>query len=299
VCATNPRTGDRPLIRALRLISARDDEEFQSVLAVKENHKQVPWVESRFVDGDAGVLQADQPGSRRIFKTHMTHQGLKVGQKNSPKYVATLRHPIDVRLSFVAWLAECYASSVRASASPFASHFTPDDFNEVSMTTGQIMPNAKILTYEHACLRWFRDAREHPETVCAVLYEQLVTQPARVVVRLAKFLEVELSDARRDAIVNVLKEEGLLEDRDYDALSFSFDSCERFRKKWKRALESAQIDEPFDDYEALYLRASGGDPYPFPVKVYPPPPLKNGPLDKLGRKAQEKANAAKSKCVVS
>ena len=302
VCACNPRTGDALLIRILRLIMARDDEEYQLVRAEPTNSTQVPWIESRFVDGDLELLQKPQPGSRRIFKTHMAHQGLNVGSKNAPLYISLLRHPVDVRLSFFRYVRDCHR--VGGNQPAFESVYCPDDFVEVSVTTGQILPHAKILTYEHTILDWFQTSQKNPR-VLTLFYERLVTHPKEGIRALAEFTECAIDAARIDDIVSLVSNEQLLpgglgsrENRvsfsEENGLEYSWDSCERMKKKWKRALESVQLPpKTYANYEEFYFKETSEE-YPWP-KEYPPKPLKNGPLDKFGRDVEARAK----KCVIS
>lgn len=57
----------------LTLINARDDDEFDNVIRNKGDCD-IPWIESTYVNGDKEKLYKEPKGSRRIFKTHMTHQ---------------------------------------------------------------------------------------------------------------------------------------------------------------------------------------------------------------------------------
>jgi len=151
IVATNPRTGDRCVLRIIRLLNARDADEFQDVVKEKSNAN-VPWVESVFVNGDAQLFAKDQPGSRRLFKSHMAHQGLQVKRKGAPLFVSTARHPLDVTVSWYRYVRACYAKY--NDVKKFDHAFTADSFAQVQATTAQIMPTAKILTYEHIMLGW-------------------------------------------------------------------------------------------------------------------------------------------------
>ena len=320
ILACNPRTGDRALLRAMRLINARDDEEFEQVCA-EPSSDGVPWIESRFVDGNPEVLNADQPGSRRLFKSHMVHRSEMLGHKNAPLIVTTARHPVDFRMSWFRYLGQCYDKYNTTNSQKFEDIYTPDEFVEVAATNAQIMPQAKILTYEHIMLEWLLVSKRNPR-VFVVFYERLVTQTKAVIEELARFMQAEVSSARVDRIASILLNEGLLPalarsgtspdkygdgfaiheqgTRDVraetlsegNAMEYSWDSIQRMREKWRRALESNKTNakETGEYYEEFYTKNTGLT-FPF-TKVYPPKPLKNGPLDKLGR-------AIASNCVVS
>lgn len=321
ILASNPRTGDRAVLRAMRLINARDDEEFEEVCRVPSNDS-VPWIESRFVDGSPEVLNADQPGSRRLFKSHMAHRSEMLSHKNAPRFVTTARHPVDFRMSWFRYMCQCY-DTLNPTGPRFDEMFKPDDFTEVTATNAQIMPQAKILTYEHIMLEWIKASKRSPR-VYVVIYERFVVDTRTVLEELSEFMEAALPAGRAERISSLLRDEGLLpplpragtslnkygdgfavhessrrKDRaetlsENNAMEFSWDSIQRMKEKWRRALESTQ-STPKDlgkDYEELYTKLTGLS-FPF-SKVYPPRPLKNGPLDKVGRAIQEQF----AKCVV-
>jgi len=305
ILATNPRTGDKALLRIIRLVNARDDEEFEQVVKIVDSDC-VPWIESRFVDGDPELLNAEQPGSRRIFKTHMAAQGLNVkGKKKCPLFVTIARHPVDVRVSWFNYIRDCYRVGGNDSRVRFEETFTPDDFVDVTSTTAQINPLAKILTLEHIMVDWYLESKKN-KRVFQVFYEQLITEPHKIIKDLSVFLEAKLTDARIERIVSLLFKEGLIPDQSRDradtvaesnGMRFSWYGYQKMEEKWRRALESAQAPADFGkSYEDFYHQAVG-DPYPYP-KVYPPKPPGKGPLDKIGRDIESAAKKATSKCTI-
>jgi len=306
ILATNPRTGDALVLRILRLINARDDEEFDDVAKIVVSDS-VPWIESRFVDGDPEILNSEQPGSRRIFKTHMAAQGLNVrGKKHSPLFVTVARHPVDVRISWFNYLRDCYRYGGNETKHRFESVFTPDDFVDVTATTAQINPLAKILTLEHIMVDWYLESKKN-KRVFQVFYEQLITDPKKIIKDLSEFLDAQLTPARVDRITALVKAEGLLPDlsqreradtvSEGNGMRFSWYSYQKMVDKWHRALESAQAPKDFGQtYEEFYHQAVG-EKYPFP-KVYPPKPPGKGPLDKIGRDIEGAAKKATSKCTI-
>lgn len=300
VLASNPCTGDQVLLRILRLVNARDDEEFEQV-AEQVNSDLVPWVESRFVDGDPEVLSADQPGSRRIFKTHMAAQGLNVKRSGAPLFVTIARHPVDVRVKWYNYLNQCYEKGGGNPATPFTSRFNPDDFVDVTATTSQINPLAKILTLEHIMIDWYLESQKN-RNVHLVFYEQLNTEPELVIKELGIFLEAQLTDSRVDKIIELLRKEALLPKADRErtdsvteenGMRFSWFGYQKMVDKWNRALESSKAPKGFGKtYEDFFTKATGNS-YPYP-KVYPPKPPGKGPLDKIGRDIE----GAAKKCTV-
>ena len=195
ILATNPRTGDKAVLRIIRLLNTRDEEEFDQVARVV-NSDSVPWIESRFVDGDPELLNAEQPGTRRIFKTHMAAQGLNVkGKKKCPLFVTIARHPVDVRVSWYNYIRDCYRVGGNDARTNFEATFQPDDFVDVTATTAQINPLAKILTLEHIMVDWYLESKKN-RRVFQVFYEQLVTDPTRVIKELADFLETKPTSER-------------------------------------------------------------------------------------------------------
>jgi len=306
IVATNPCTGDILLLRIIRLINARDDEEFEEVAKVAASDS-VPWIESRFVDGDPEILNADQPGSRRIFKTHMAAQGLNVkGRKKSPLFVTCARHPVDVRLSWFNYIRDCYRVGGNEQRTRFEVVFKPDSFVDVTATTAQINPLAKILTLEHIMLDWYLESKKNKK-VFQVFYEQLITEPKRIIQDLSVFLDAHLTPERVDRIVKIVEKERLIpntsaDSRDesiseYNGMRFDWYSYQKMLEKWNRALESAEAPRDFGKtYEEFYLQATG-EQYPFP-KIYPPKPPGKGPLDKIGRDIGGVAEKATKCCIM-
>lgn len=306
ILATNPRTGDKALLRILRLVNARDDEEFEQV-AKTSTSDAVPWIESRFVDGNPDILNADQPGSRRIFKTHMAAQGLNVkGKKKCPLFVTIARHPVDVRISWYNYIRDCYKVGGNDSRISFEATFSPDDFVDVTATTAQINPLAKILTLEHIMIDWYLESKKN-KRVFQVFYEQLITSPKVVIKNLSEFLEAALTPERVERIASILYQEGLIPNpetrertdtiSEFNGMRFSWFGYQKMVEKWRRALESAQAPADFGKtYEDFYYQATG-EKYPFP-KVYNPKPPGKGPLDKIGRDIEGAAKKAASACVI-
>ena len=305
ILATNPRTGDKALLRILRLINARDDAEFSEVARVVDSDK-IPWIESRFVDGDPEILNAEQPGTRRIFKTHMAAQGLNVkGKKKCPLFVTIARHPVDVRVSWFNYIRDCYRVGRNDARVNFEAIFTPDDFVDVTATTAQINPLAKILTLEHIMVDWYLESKKN-QRVFQVFYEQLIVEPTLVIRELAEFLEAKLTPGRIEKIAEIIVKEGLIPDSErgradsvseLNGLRFSWEACQKMNEKWLRALESAQAPADFGKtYEDFYYQAVGFK-YPFP-KTYPPKPPGKGPLDKIGRDLDSARKKAANKCEI-
>lgn len=305
ILATNPRTGDKALLRILRLINARDDEEFEQIVKVKDSDS-VPWIESRFVDGDPEILNAEQPGSRRIFKTHMAAQGLNVkGKKKCPLFVTIARHPVDVRISWYNYIRDCYRVGGNDARVNFQATFTPDDFVDVTATNAQINPLAKILTLEHIMIDWYLESKKN-KRVFQVFFEQLVTKPTKVIEDLSQFLEASLTPTRIRRIAELIVQEGLIPDNtrersdsisEMNGMRFDWFSYQKMVEKWNRALESTQAPKDFGKtYEEFYMQ-SVGEPYPFP-KQYPPKPPGKGPLDKIGRDIESVAKKAGNKCAI-
>ena len=305
ILATNPRTGDKAVLRIIRLLNTRDEEEFDQVARVV-NSDSVPWIESRFVDGDPELLNAEQPGTRRIFKTHMAAQGLNVkGKKKCPLFVTIARHPVDVRVSWYNYIRDCYRVGGNDARTNFEATFQPDDFVDVTATTAQINPLAKILTLEHIMVDWYLESKKN-RRVFQVFYEQLVTDPTRVIKELADFLETKPTSERIGKIAALVIKEGLIPDNErgradtvteYNGMRFSWESCQKMNEKWHRALESAQAPADFGKtYEDFYYQAVG-EKYPFP-KIYPPKPPGKGPLDKIGRDLESAAKKASAKCTI-
>jgi hypothetical protein len=302
ILATNPRTGDQALLRIIRLINARDDEEFEQVVRVV-NSDSVPWIESRFVDGNPDILNADQPGSRRIFKTHMAAQGLNVkGRKKSPLFVTIARHPVDVRVSWFNYIRDCYRVGGNDARTQFEQIFEPDDFVDVTATNAQINPLAKILTLEHIMIDWYLESKKN-KRVFQVFYEQLITAPQKVIKDLSEFLEASLTPARVERIAQLILKERLVPDMstrdradtvaETNGLRFSWYGYQKMVEKWTKGIASAQAPKDFGNtYEEFYYQALG-ERYPFPKQYHPKPPGK-GPLDKIGRDIE----AAVKKCVI-
>ncbi len=207
--AVNPRTGDDLLLRLLSLINARDDEEFNVV--VDQSESKVPWIESVYVNGDLEKINADQPGSRRIFKTHMTHQTERLQRKNPPYLITMLRHPLDVRVSWYKHLRECYRQCGGSGGGNFFEQtYTYDAFVDVPATTSHVMPQAKILTYEHTVLEWYKLAEKYPKKVLALFYEDVIRNPKTTIEKISTFLDAHIAPARLESILKVLTTEELV-----------------------------------------------------------------------------------------
>ena len=219
-------------------------------------------------------------------------------------FVTIARHPVDVRVSWYKYLRDCYRVGGNDAKVNFEATFTPDDFVDVTATTAQINPLAKILTLEHIMIDWYLESKKN-KRVFQVFYEQLLMSPKKVITELSEFLEASLTPARVDRIASIIIKEGLVpemtRDRadtvtEYNGMKFSWDSYQKMIDKWNRALESSQAPVDFGKtYEEFYHKATG-EPYPFP-KVYPPKPPGKGPLDKLGRDIGSVAKKA-TKCVI-
>lgn len=296
ILATNPKTGDAVVLRMLRLVNCKTREEFDEMAKIKSSD-QVPWIESRFVDGDPEVLNSDQPGLHRLFKTHTAAQGLSVKRKNAPLFVTIARHPLDVRVAWFKHIHDCYRVGGNDNRANFAAIFTLDDWVDVTPSSAQINPLAKILTLEHIMIDWYLESKKN-KRVFQIYFEQLVTDPKPVVRELGEFLGTSLSEERIDQIVKIIQREYL------DALidettgyMYGYYACERIFDRWRRALESTQAPADFGkSYEDFYYQATG-TVYPFP-KTYPTKPPGKGPLDKVGRNLEAAAKTAGSKCVV-
>jgi hypothetical protein len=174
--------------------------------------------------------------------------------------------------------------------------FTPNDFVDVSATNAQILPQAKILTYEHTMIDWYLESKRN-RRVFVVFYEEMVMHTKKVIKDVAEFLEAGVTDDRVNRIAELVVEEGLIPKLDRDGKShdrfgdgFAIHENHRDRRAQTMAEENALEftwescgkHEVGANYEEFFEKVSG-NVFPF-TKVYPPRPLKNGPLDQLGRK---------------
>lgn len=295
IVACNPATGDLLLLRLVQMLNALKDEgEFNQVMKDSE-HAGTPWIESKFVDGNPDILNADQPlGYHRVFKTHMAAQGLNTSRKGAPLYVTCARHPVDVRVSWFDYLKRCHELGASSGKLKFIDRYKIDDFVDCTATTAQINPLAKILTLEHIMLDWFAESQRN-RRVFQVFYENLITEPRSVISELGTFMSIPpsaLTQAKLEMIAKKILEEVPKWDPHTSADNgekFTYASSIRMRDAWNRALESSMTTKGQrgnGTYEQFYTTATGL-PFPFP-KTYAKKPPGKGPLDKVGRDIAEK-----------
>lgn len=164
----------------------------------------VPFVESKLLDLPHKKKQLHGPQEGRAFPIYKTHMsGLVADQKillqKGAKWISLFRDPIDLRLSFFRYIEEIYEQDRTDDQPKFEEVFTVEDFVPVPITTVRY-GTANDQNVEQSFGHWYT-MRER-ENLLLVCYEELVHKPGNVLKKLAKFLDVELSDEAFNQIMS-------------------------------------------------------------------------------------------------
>eukprot|EP00658_Telonema_sp_P-2_P080917 TRINITY_DN8151_c0_g2_i1.p1 TRINITY_DN8151_c0_g2~~TRINITY_DN8151_c0_g2_i1.p1 ORF type:complete len:328 (-),score=58.20 TRINITY_DN8151_c0_g2_i1:35-1018(-) len=212
----------------------------------------VPWLESH---AWRGKLNLEQPGSLRVFKSHLNLSDVRGWPKSYPdaRFLICLRQPHDRGLSYYKHLRGGYGDELPGKLGHFDSVFSPDDFALL-----------KHHDYEQNLVDWI-GVKDHPN-VMVLFYEQTLADPRKVLRRLAEFVGVEL-DAEF--------EDNILDATNYDVMSTSGvfinvfpgggtygkgrktlrkDTCAELDQRWAEIVEPATGAR---SYEQLYEQVTG------------------------------------------
>lgn len=189
------------LTRMIRLLGAEDEDEHEAILSKSSEKHTAVWIESSMVDADPSCLTRKQPGSFRVFKTLMTHQMLssKISAAPKARFVVVFRHPLDLRMAYYDLLKSFYVHHQTrkfpgTSEDKWEKEFPSLDerFLDIPITLVQLtqvhQEGGNFDKYERNLHDWFTYESATPNCLF-VFYEQLVTQPAVVLSKLAKFLD--------------------------------------------------------------------------------------------------------------
>lgn len=175
--ATYPKCGTTWVTAILHALRTRGAEEFQQFVEITEV---VPW---DILALDCGQdLDADQVASPRLFKSHESWADVAKGGK----YVYVLRDPEDAFVSFYNFLPR-YMHCVGISVEAFAEAV----FGGLSHSGG---------IWSHF-VGWIQAAREHPDSILVITFEDLKRDLALEVNRISCFLEPKLAPEERTGIV--------------------------------------------------------------------------------------------------
>lgn len=169
--ATYPKSGTTWLQQIVHVLRGGDTE-FDEISAV------VPWLESAV---DLGIdLDADQPGSLRAFKTHLTVPELPAGAR----CIYALRDPKDVAVSFFRFFEGWMFEPGSIALDTFVAEFLAG-----GSRSGRY--------WDHLRASW--PALSRPD-VLALCYEDMRADLDGAVRRVARFIGVEDEAAVRRAI---------------------------------------------------------------------------------------------------
>ena len=123
------------------------------------------------------------------------------------KYIFVLRHPVDLRASWIKYLEQCFSVPATTPNFPkFSDMVSPDDFVDVPVTLCNT--TGKSQSYEAFVSDWVREAKTNTDNVLLVFYESAFSNPSMEVKRIAKFLGISVDDEAFDKIVANVKVEG-------------------------------------------------------------------------------------------
>ena len=174
----------------------------------KKVKDQVPWIEHRRHDGKAFEDMLDpQEGLFRMFRTTMTAHSLEGRIELHPKtkFIAVLRDPLDLRLSWFRYLQEEYEAETHdpAKKAQFGEIFTADHFalEPIAMLrcSTRKKEDSQDEDYENNVVGWWQ-LRTHPN-VLIVFYEEMLHDAGRFARRIAHFLDVHMSDELQRSVV--------------------------------------------------------------------------------------------------
>jgi hypothetical protein len=156
----------------------------------------LPWIESRYIDErPEDIIDPFFSSKVRVLRTQMAMTMLNPRQHKGPKYVALVRHPLDLRAAFYKYMRNCY--NVRSDLAPkleFDDVFvSADSFVNVPVTLCQ-MSTIDAASYEQFVYDWYRESRINPD-VLIVFYESLISNPRREIRRILSFLQNTVNDA--------------------------------------------------------------------------------------------------------
>jgi len=125
-----PECGEPFVTRIVRFL--QNDKPLE---VAKERKTTAPWIESRYCDDDAEVLDRLQTRRGRVFKTAMSLEMCKPHSHPGVRYVVCVRHPIDLRAQWVQYLKRCYEVEDEHDPLPeFDGVFDVDDFVALPVT---------------------------------------------------------------------------------------------------------------------------------------------------------------------
>jgi hypothetical protein len=199
IVVSAPHSGELKVSRIVRLLQSDLVEE-----SLQDTRGQPPLLESRHMDEDQLALVRPQSASGRVFRTAMTLNTLKPRQKTAGKFIAVLRHPVDLKASWVSNIKEWFDVPAKDEAFPkFDAVLDSDAFAGITVSLCNTTGTGQ--TYEAFVMDWVQEARSSPEYVLPVFFESVLSTPEVEIRRIARFLGLAVPDEFLEAIVEDIK----------------------------------------------------------------------------------------------
>ncbi len=248
---TTPKTGQTWLLAVLRRLSLGKDADVTGKNAVSNSDSpdSIVWMESK-----AGHKRLDspQPGSFRIFKSHLTcSQSLDLIKSNpKTRFITTLRDPHDVANSLYRHLRSMYSKAYcGGDTSTFdAAYPSADSFASVD------------LGYEDNVVQWLN--LRGRDNVMVLFYEDMVSDVEGFIRRVGDFVGVHVTDELMDKVKG---------DTDYNGMAANPEFTNIVPGggtygKGAKALEAATVEvinkrfkdvTGYESYRDLYTKITG------------------------------------------
>lgn len=170
IITTFPKSGTTWMQQIAHCLRSYGDMTFDEISIA------VPWMEVAF---DMGLdLEDEQHFSPRLFKSHLTAEEVPLGAK----YIVIFRDPGDVLLSYYNFMEDWFFESGNISLENFAN--------------GAFFETEGFENYWHHFRTWWH--RKDDPDVLSFCYENMKLDVDSVIRKVARFLNIELSQALFD-----------------------------------------------------------------------------------------------------
>ena len=206
IIVSAPECGENLITRIVRFLQTDKPLE-----VANDRNTTAPWIESRYCDDDASILEKLQTRRGRVFKTGMSWEMCKPRSHPGVKYIVTVRHPVDLRAQWIKYLKKCYEVESEEDRLPdFDTVFNVDDFVQEPVTLCHIQTPPAPKMYEFFVQEWSAERKSNKDHVLIVCLESLITDPAREVKKIATFLQLPVYDDLINMILKDLAREGVV-----------------------------------------------------------------------------------------